>query len=217
MKNRGFTLIEVLLAMTLTAVLVSSVYVTFSHILVGRQKIKDVTERERQIYFMIDLISTDLRNSYLTVNRGSPVETHKTIFKSEPENPVDHLTFTTLNHVKMAAGAKQCDQTEIEYFGGGEDGENVLYRRESLWVDEDPERGGNVYPIFKGFESIKFEYWHTTTKEWAETWNTESLNNVNTLPPKVKITVVVNEGEFDKKDYKIETVVKLKLLKPLSL
>ena len=86
MKNRGFTLIEVLLAMTLTAVLVSSVYVTFSHILVGRQKIKDVTERERQIYFMIDLISTDLRNSYLTVNRGSPVETHKTIFKSEPEN-----------------------------------------------------------------------------------------------------------------------------------
>ena len=214
--RKGFTLIEVLLAMSITAILVASVYFSFSNLLNGREKIKKVTERERSIYFTLELIRNDLKNAYLTLNRGMPEETHKTIFKSEDQTPVSHLTFTALNHVKMAAGVKQCDQTEIEYYGENIDGENVLMRRESLWVDEYPERGGNVYPVLKGFTSIKFEYWHAITKEWVDHWNTESANNVNSLPPKIKITMIAQEGEYGKEDYKIETVVNLQMTKPLS-
>ena len=216
MMRKGFTLIEVLLAMSITAILVTSVYFSFSNLLSGRAKIKAVTERERGIYFTLELIRNDLKNAYLTVNKGAPEETHKTIFKSEDDDPVSHLTFAAINHVKMAAGVKQCDQTEIEYYGENIDGENVLMRRESLWVDQDPERGGNVYPVLKGFKSIKFEYWHTTTKEWVDHWNSESLDNVNSLPPKVKITMIAKEGEFGEEDYLIETVVNLKMTKPFS-
>lgn len=216
MMKKGFTLIEVLLAMSITVILVASVYFSFSNLLSGRAKIKAVTERERGIYFTLELIRNDLINAYLTVNKGAPEETHKTIFKSEEEDPVDHLTFTSINHVKMSSEAKQCDQTEIEYYGENIDGENVLMRRESLWVDHDPERGGNVYPVLKGFKSIKFEYWHKTTREWVDHWNTESMDNVNSLPPKIKITMIAEEGELGREDYKIETVVNLKMTKPFS-
>ena len=71
MMKQGFTLIEVLLAMSITAILVTSVYFSFSNLLSGRAKIKAVTERERGIYSTIELIRSDLKNAYLTVNKAA--------------------------------------------------------------------------------------------------------------------------------------------------
>ena len=209
-------MIEVLVAMSITAVLVVSVYFSFSNILLGRSRLRKIMNRERQIYFTLDMIRNDIKNSYLSMNKGVPEETHKTIFKSVPDSPVSHLTMTTLNHVRMLADAKQCDQTEIEYYGEMVDDENVLFRRESPWVDDFPERGGNVYPIFKGFKEIKFEYWNPVSKEWVEEWNSESAANINSLPTKVKVTLIAKEGELGEPDKMIETVIKLKMTRPIS-
>ena len=150
------------------------------------------------------------------MNKGVPEETHKTIFKSVPDSPVSHLTMTTLNHVRMLADAKQCDQTEIEYFGDMVGDDNVLFRRESPWVDDFPERGGNVHPVFTGFKEIKFEYWNPQNKEWVEEWNSESAANINLLPTKVKVTLIAKEGELGEPDKLIETVIKLKMTRPIS-
>lgn len=209
-------MIEVLVAMSITAILVVSVYFSFSSILTGRSRIKAIMEGERKIYFSIEMIRNDLKNAFLTMNKGIPEETHKTIFASVEDDPVTHLTFTTLNHVKMQSGIKQSDQTEVEYYGENVDGENVLFRRESLWIDEFPEKGGNVYPVFKGFEKITFEFWNATTNEWVAQWDSESADNVNSLPPKVKISVLVKEGESGEEDYLVQTVVNIKMLRPLS-
>lgn len=216
MNRKGFSLIEVLVAMSITAVLVVSVYFSFSNILLGRSRLRKIMNRERQIYFTLEMIRNDIKNSYLSMNKGAPEETHKTIFKSVPDSPVSHLTMTTLNHVRMLADAKQCDQTEIEYYGERVDDDNVLFRRESAWVDEFPERGGNVYPVFKVFKEIKFEYWNPQNKEWMEEWNSESAANINSLPTKVKVTLIAKEGELGEPDKKIETVIKLKMTRPIS-
>jgi general secretion pathway protein J len=216
MREKGFSLIEVLVALSITSILVVSVYFSFSNVLVGRAKIKEITEKERRIYFTLELIRNDIKNAFLSANKGVPEETHKTIFKSVDDDPVSHITFTSLNHIKMASGVKQCDQTEIEYYGENVDGENVFFRRESLWIDEFPERGGNVYPVFSGFKKLTFEYWKESSKEWIPEWNTESADYFNALPPKIKITMLVEEGESGEEDYLIETVVNLKMLNPLS-
>ncbi len=216
MKEKGFTLIEVLVAMSITAILIVSVYFSFSNILIGRSRLREIMNRERQIYFTLDMIRNDIKNAYLTMNKGVPEETHKTLFKNVPDSPVSHLTLTTLNHVRMQADVKQCDQTEIEYFGEMVDDENVLFRRESPWVDDFPERGGNVYPVFRGFKEIKFEFWKPLSKEWVEEWNTESADNLNMLPTKIKITIIAEEGDMGEPDHKVETVIKLKMTNAIS-
>jgi type II secretion system protein J len=213
---KGFSLIEVLVTMSITVILVASVYFSFSNILVGRSKIKDIMSREREIYFTLDLIRGDIRNAFLSLNSGVPEETHKTIFKAEEDSPVTHLTFASINKVRMQSDVKQCDQAEIEYYGESEDGENVFYRRESFWVDEFPERGGNVYPVFKGFKRLVFEFWDEVNNEWKPVWDTESADNLNILPPKIKITMEVEDSNYDKPPYMIETVVNVKMNKPLS-
>lgn len=216
MSTKGFTMIEVLVSMSITAVLVISVYVSFSGILTGRSKIREITERERRIYFALEVIRNDLKNAFLTLNKGVPEETHKTVFISVEDDPVTHLTFTTINHVRMQSGVKQSDQTEIEYYGENVDGENVLFRRESLWIDEYPEKGGNVYPVFKGFKKLSLEYWNNVTGEWKADWDSESAENMNILPPKVKITLIAKEGTAGEEDYLIETVVNIKMQRALS-
>jgi len=216
MRHKGFSLIEVLVTMTITAILVASVYFSFSNIITGRSRIKNIMARERQIYFTLELIRGDIRNAFLSLNSGVPEETHKTIFKAVEDTPVTHLTFASINRIRMQADVKQCDQTEIEYYGQSEDGENVFFRRESLWVDEFPERGGNVYPVLRGFKSLLFEFWDENNKEWKRTWDTESADNLNILPPKVKITMEVEDSYYEKPPYMIETVVNIKMRKPLS-
>lgn len=216
MTSKGFTMIEVLVSMSITAILVVSVYFSFSGILTGRSKIKEITQRERMIYFTLEIIRNDLKNAFLTMNKGVPEETHKTLFASVEDDPVTHLTFTSINHVKMQSDVKQSDQTEIEYYGDNVDGENVLFRRESLWIDDYPEKGGNVYPVFKGFKKLSFEFWNSVTNEWVAQWDSESADNMNVLPPKVKITLLVSEGASGEEDYLVETVVNIKMQRPLS-
>ncbi|MGI6395005.1 MAG: prepilin-type N-terminal cleavage/methylation domain-containing protein [bacterium] len=216
MKKRGFSLIEVLVAMSITVILAASVYFSFSNVIEGRARIKEITEKERKAYFTLELIRNDLKNAFLSNNKGIPEERHKTIFKGEEDSPVGHLTFASLNHVKMAADVKQCDQAEIEYFGENVDGENVFFRRESLWVDDFPEKGGNVYPILSGFEKLSFQFWKESSKEWIDQWNSESADYHNVLPPKIKISMLVERGDAGEEDYLIETVVEIKMRRPLS-
>lgn len=216
MKNKGFTVLEVLIAMTVTAVIISSVYFSFSNILTGKSRTKERLNGIRKIFFTVELIRKDMENAFLTSHQGVPEITHKTIFKSEEDEPVTHVTFTSFNHIKMQENVKECSQTEIEYYGEEEDGVNVLYRRESSWVDGDPEKGGQTFPILKGFEKIVFEYWNETDKDWRPLWNSESMDYSNSLPPKIKLTLEMPETDSETKPLKVETVFNIKMKRPLT-
>lgn len=214
--RKGFSLIEVLAAMAITAIIATSVYYSFSNLLTGRARVKEHTERERKIFFALDMIKRDIRNAFLTNNKGAPEQTHITIFKGDEDSPVSHLTFASLNHMKMRGNAKECDQTEIEYYGETINNKITLMRRESFWIDDYPEKGGNVYPILDDFIYVKFEYWDQDNREWRPAWSTESGDRPDQLPPKVKITMLINEADGDKKEFKIETIVNIKLQKPFT-
>lgn len=216
MKNRGFSLIEVLTAITITAIVASSVYFSFSGILTGRSTIKESSERYRRVYFTLDLMKRDIENAFLTMNRGAPEETHITIFKGIPDSPVSHLTFSSLNHAKMVSNVKSCSQTEIEYYGDNIDGENVLMRRESSWIDAFPEKGGNVYPLLSGFNSVLIEYWDEDRKEWKQEWNTESIDTGEVLPSKIKISMDIRDESDGGLPFFVESIVEIKVRRPFS-
>ncbi len=216
MTRKAFTLIEVLVATAILALIVSSVYFSFSNLIEGRTRIRDRAEGLRRVYFALDLMRRDIQNAYLTRNRGLPEETHITVFTSVEDSPVSHLTFSTLNHVKMRAGGKECDQAEVEYYGDTIDGEPTLMRRESSWVDGFPEKGGNVFPVFSGFRSITFEFWDETAREWRAAWDSEGTDNADVLPPKVKITMRIREAEDERKEFLVESVVNIKMQKPFT-
>jgi len=208
--KKGFSLIEVLIAIVITGILMSSIYLSLTTLLTGKDRIKKKNREIRKTYFALNLIKKDLANAYLTTRKGKRggEDTHVTIFKGVQDSPVSHLTFTTINHVRMRADSKECDQTEIEYFGEEKDGIVTLYRRESSWVDDDPERGGNVYPVLDNFVSLTFSYYYKNDDEWKEEWDS-SGDRGNMLPPKIKITLLVREEEDDVPPLKIETIVNI--------
>lgn len=194
-------------AMTITLIIVSSVYFSFSSLMVGRSRIRAYTERQREIFFAIDMIKRDLANAYLSSNSGLPEVTHETIFEANEDDPVTHTTFTSFNHMALGGLQKQCDQTEIEYWGDTKDGVTVLYRRESFWVDEDAKKGGNVYPLLTDFESFKLTFWNRTTEEWKPEWDSAGPDSGGLLPEKIRITLLMNQEHDDVEPLTIDTVI----------
>lgn len=216
MKRHGFTLIEVLTATAILSLILSTVYFSFTNLLDGRSRIRERSEHLRRVYMALDFMRRDIQNAYLTRNRGRPEETHITVFRGLEDTPVSHLTFATLNHAKMRANGKECDQAEVEYYGETRDGETVLMRRESTWVDGFPERGGNVFPLLSGFKAVIFEYWDAADREWVRVWDSEGTDRADTLPPKVKITILVSDADGDKPEFRVESVVDIKMQKPFT-
>lgn len=202
--------------MGITSILVGSVYFSFSNVMNGRERIKSRTERIRKLYFALDIMKRDIENAYLTTHKGTPEETHVTLFKGEEDHPVSHVTFATVNHSRMRSDVKECDQGEVEYYGErGEEG-YILYRRESFWVDQFPEKGGNVYPLLDDFVMVKFEYWDDDDREWISNWDTDSVDTPDILPAKVKITIVLEDKRMTKGENKIETIVNIRYRRPYS-
>ncbi len=206
-SKRAFTLIEVMVAITITMILVSSVYFSFSTLMTGRSRIQEHTERQRRIFFAVDMIKKDLVNAYLTANTGTPEITHETVFKAEEDEPVTHVTFASFNHQPLGGPKKQCDQTEIEYWGEERDDKNVLLRRESFWVDDDSKKGGNVYPLLTGFESLSITFWDRKSEEWKPEWDSAAPESGGMLPEKIRITLKVKRKGDDREPLTVDTVV----------
>jgi len=204
---KGFTLIEVMAAMTITLIIVSSVYFSFSNLMVGRSRIRSYTERQRQIFFAVDMIKRDLVNAYLSSNSGTPEVTHETLFEAKDDDPVTHTTFTSFNHMALGGLQKQADQTEIEYWGDTKDGVTVLYRRESFWVDDNAKKGGNVYPLLTDFESFELSFWDRPSEEWKPEWDSTNPESGGLLPEKIRLTLTMNPEHEDKEPLIIDTVI----------
>ncbi len=196
--SKGFTLIEVLLAMAILAVVMTVIYASFSS--AGRnveqaETIRDETDLARTL---ISRISDDITNAY--VNRNMNFSARITIFdgkKEEVENSGenirhDSITLTTLTHWRKP-DSKEMELWEVGYFFKEKpDGSGyTLFRREKRELNKDVPalEGGDEYEITDNVESLQFRYYDGFN--WADAWD-KSLNKV---PTAVEIALTLDTGK----------------------
>lgn len=142
--RRGFTLIEVMIAIAILAVLATLTAETIQRSLKVKKKIQDDIDREATVRNAMRLIEKDINSAFhyrdlsyemkLEVQRQSqPLQPGQPAPPPTPppepgsaEAPPKKLTqflgeeaslhFTTLNHVRMRKDAKESDQAEVGYF-----------------------------------------------------------------------------------------------------
>jgi general secretion pathway protein J len=197
-KSNGFTLIEVLLAMAILAVVMTVIYASFSA--AGRdvkqaEAIRDETDLARTL---ISRISDDIANAY--VNRNMNSSARITIFdgeKEEVENGSekirhDSITLTTLTHWRKP-DSKEMELWEVGYFFKEKpDGSGyTLFRREKRELSKDVPalEGGDEYEITDNVESLQFRYYDGFN--WTDVWD-PSLSKV---PTAVEIALTLDTGK----------------------
>ncbi len=208
-RGRGMTLIEVMVAMTIAAIIATVVFSGFNQTMRNRAFIEAETDRAHVIRVALERMTAELSMAYVSIhmNPSPALQTMRTCFIGGHQGRGDRVDFTSFSHRRLYRDAHESDQNEISYFvtEHPEDRERyVLARREQNRVDDDPQVGGVVQILVDDVLGFELEYLDAATGEWTETWDTrEVTHQPNRLPVQVKITLTVvdEHAERDQRTY----------------
>jgi general secretion pathway protein J len=203
--GRGFTLIEVITAIGITAFIGVVIGVTFSTTIANKDVIEGQAERYRMLRAAMSRMSREIGAAYVSDRFDS--RRYRDAF-DRPTNFVgtrEKLMFTTLAHQRLYADAKESDQMVVEYQVKRSPDPKVkdrqdLLRREKTILEERMERGGTEDILFEGIKKLEFQYWNSERKQWEDEWDTRRSERRTTLPTRVKMTITaVDENGKDVK------------------
>lgn len=223
----GFTLVELLVAISILAMISVLVYSAFSGLKRSKEGIQRVTDRYREGRLAMARISRELQGAYLSthmpINQALAVE--KTAFTGRRGTPADRVDFNSFCHRRMDRNSHESDQAEISYFGSADpkkDGTTDLVRRESGHPDMYPERGGRVDVLATDIDLFDLEYLDPLTGQWTETWDTtQAVGQAARLPLQVRVLLVLNGGQRSsagrgRKTIRFVSKIPIPIQKPLT-
>lgn len=195
-RQRGLTLVEVLVSVAILAMIATLIYGVFDSLSRGKKGEAERGDRARQARGALDRIARELTSAYLTLHTPPPsLQTRVVAFVGKNASPYDRVDFASFAHWRVDKDSKESDQAEIGFFAlpdPDKDDKVDLVRREQSPPDQDPQRGGVVSVLCENVESFDLRYFDPTTGQWLETWDTtQATAQQNRLPLEVKITLVL--------------------------
>lgn len=226
-RLRGFTLLELLVAISILAMVSVLIYGAFASMRRSRDGLARVQDRYREGRLAMQRIDRELKSAYLSlhlpINPQLAVQT--TAFVGTRGTPADRIDFNSFANVRRDRDAHESDQAEVSYFGSGNpdgSGRVDLVRRLSSYPDIEPGRGGRVEVLATDIDLFEVEYLDSQTGRWTETWDsTQAAAQPARLPYQVRITLVLNAGERSRADsgrgrIRLVNTVPLPIQQPLN-
>jgi type II secretion system protein J len=199
-SSKGFTLLEVLIAVAIMAGIVSVIYSAFftsSRNVEQAETIRDSTDLARTL---MQKLANDITNAYWKQALNAPAVV--TIFNGKKEESQtgdektrhDSITLTTLTN-SPRPNSKETELWEVSYFfqekpkGPG----YVMMRREKRELSQDVPagEGGYEYEITDRIRALKYQYSQTGQDTWYDEWNS---TNRGGLPKFVEIALTLESG-----------------------
>jgi prepilin-type N-terminal cleavage/methylation domain-containing protein len=199
---KGFTLLEVLVSVSILAVIMASLYGAYTSNVEAIQLVRQGSEVHQVARIVLDRMARDLESIIV----GAPTSTASSVLGLIAEDreidgkPADRLDFTTLTHLAFAEGEPLTDLCEVGYFvEEDEEGDGlILYRRDDGSVDEDLTEGGHIIELARMITALNFTF-EDSEGEVFEAWTTLSGEHLNRIPPLVVIRITIRDrGEEER-------------------
>lgn len=227
-RTPGFTLIELMVGITLLAVFLSGVYT----VAIGTLQAKRMIDETASIYTagpeILDLLDRDFRGAYFHgVKDMKAMKAQRTSISGTEVTILDLITTTNSKITKEVDDREvRSDITEIGYrlrrneqFSGLME----LYRREQFFFDGEPLKGGDYYLVYDRVKSLTMDFFEQeeegkttssiSSEEGKETWDSEEAEG---LPRAVRIILELAppvelgaDMETDERFYRFERWVML--------
>lgn len=169
---RGFTLVELLTATTITALVLGGAYFSLSVILRAYQQRGGAAADAEIANLILTRMGADLNSAFL-----SPHE-DRTRFvglnETNGEFGADTLTFISAVSDPTSLGEGSSDLAEVQYYIDLDDStpERWLVRRFDNTPDEDPFAGGQIALLGPRVYSLDFQYYDGL--EWLLEWDSDT-------------------------------------------
>jgi general secretion pathway protein J len=211
---RGFTLMEIMIAVAITALMGGIVAMSFHTSFHAKEQVESEIEYYRMLRAAMSRMAREIGAAYVS-DRYDPKKYRDQ--NDRPSNFIglkDKLTFTSLAHQRLYTDAKESDQMVVEYSvktsnERGAHGRMDLIRRENPIVLDHIDRGGPEDVLFEGLKRIEFSYWDTDKKEWNGEWDTRRLERKTVLPTRVRIKIFATDENGRDREYMTQTRILL--------
>lgn len=226
-SRRGFTLIELVVAITVLAFVTMLLYGAFSTLKSSRDGLARIQDRYREGRIAMARITRDLQSAYISqhVPISPALVVQKTAFVGKVGMPGHRIDFNAFSNIQRDRSAHVSDQIEVSYYMADnpeQPGTNDLLRRTSEYPDLEPGKGGRVDVLASDVDLFELEYLDATTGLWTENWDTtQAIGQANRLPLQVRIRLVMRQGKRSGSDQgrgtlKFQTTVTVPMQQPLA-
>lgn len=224
-RGGGFTLIEVLVAVSILAVVSTLVWGSFRETFNAKSTIEANATRYHTVRLALERLARETSQAFISQNEDSGQQERRTFFVGKRRSDVDELRFSMMGHQRLYQNANEADTSQVLWYGARDrdDPRKVnLVRRETR-------RLGNIKPELATGESdiicddvvrLRIDYWDGREKPgnatgWKEEWSTLAADGQpDRLPTKVRFTLTV----YDERGQEVpfQTEVKLMMQAPLN-
>jgi general secretion pathway protein J len=215
---RGFTLVEVLIAASITAVIGVMVAGAFSRAAAARDLAEAQDERFTGARQALSRMARELSEAFLSEHYDRKrYRDRPTLFRGKDSGERDSLLFATFTHARLMRDAKESDQAVVEYTVEADPalpGEDALWRREKPRIDDEPDRGGTRAPVLQHLRGFDAQYWDWKRQEWVREWDTGSVERKDLLPTLVRLRVTLRMP--DGTDRAFSTEARIAIIRPLD-
>ncbi|MBT0664034.1 prepilin-type N-terminal cleavage/methylation domain-containing protein [Geobacter pelophilus] len=180
----GFTLLEVLVALALLAIIASALYGSYFTLFKGKETTVAAMDQRRAVRETLDLLRRELSSSWY--RSGKPLTPFVVEDRDQFGKPASRLAFVTIAP-PVAGGQPVSDQLAVEY--------TTVAREEMLDLNrsaQDLHKSAKPmpYPQIEKIEGFLVECSSDGSK-WVKSWDTAINGN---LPKAVRVTLQVKEG-----------------------
>lgn len=196
-RSRGLTLVEVLVALAVLAMIGVLLYGAFDSLSHGKKAESIRGDRARQGRQAMLRMTREIQTAFLSLHNPGNValQTRVVAFVGQNSQPFDRLDFQGFAHRRIEANSHESDQAEVGYFAAPDpdvEGKTDLVRREQTPADMDAKKGGIVNVLCEDIEAFDVRYLDPMTQQWLETWDTtQALGQQSRLPLEIRITLTL--------------------------
>lgn len=192
-RQRGFTLLEILLAIAIGSILLTTIYGVFSAVSRTRDNLEAVGEQYHQARVLFDRLASELRSGYF-----NPASQQTRLVGGKNSEGYPFLEFSTTLSTPLFGG-RAGGVSVVRYEQQQEDREVHLYRNESFLLTLQQEQDPQL--LISGLEGFELRYY--ANGDWAEEWDSRQLGS---LPEMVELTL---EMEVEGRQHRFQTSIAL--------
>lgn len=205
-RQRGLTLVEVMIALMLMAFMATSVLVVMRNSADIQETVKRQTELSAMGRGAMERMRRELSQAWLSRNT---TEFYRPVFKAEDRDPIDEIYFVAKAHRKLYPDVKESLLAEFGYTSESLRGSafRTLMHREAPTIDEEPEKGGMVLAMCHNVREFNLRFYDPKKEEWVDEWDSEASETLNRLPRAIEIRLELEDDHGNVEAFFTRTLV----------
>jgi general secretion pathway protein J len=196
-RQRGFTLIEIMLALGLMAFVTSLLWGTFSQTAKIKKRIESAQDRTHTVRVALMRMTREIEMAFRSgTDATNGAAERRTMFSGTAHNDFDELRFSWFGHQRMRADAPEGDTSVVTYLSMPDLDDPMvtnIMRKETKRLEAKDQKliPAETYILCPAVSRLKFAYYDYRQKDWREEWDTTTADGQQYMPTQVRISLTV--------------------------